>query len=29
VLANCGHSPHRDQGDAVIRAIVDFISRVT
>jgi pimeloyl-ACP methyl ester carboxylesterase len=29
VLPNCGHSPHRDQRDAVIRAIVDFISRVT
>ena len=26
-LAHCGHSPHRDQPDAVIRAAVDFVSR--
>jgi len=26
-LAACGHSPHRDQPDAVIRAAVEFVSR--
>jgi pimeloyl-ACP methyl ester carboxylesterase len=26
VLADCGHSPHRDQEAAVIEAIVDFVS---
>lgn len=25
-LADCGHSPHRDQTDAVIRATVDFVA---
>jgi pimeloyl-ACP methyl ester carboxylesterase len=25
-LAACGHSPHRDQGDAVLRATVDFLT---
>lgn len=29
MLAQCGHSPHRDQRDATTRAIVDFITRVT
>ncbi|HEV2548937.1 MAG TPA: alpha/beta hydrolase [Stellaceae bacterium] len=28
VLANCGHSPHRDQEPAVLRAMTDFIRRV-
>jgi pimeloyl-ACP methyl ester carboxylesterase len=27
VLANCGHSPHRDAPDALTRATTDFISR--
>lgn len=26
-LAKCGHSPHRDQPEAVIRAAVEFVSR--
>jgi pimeloyl-ACP methyl ester carboxylesterase len=28
VLKNCGHSPHRDQEDAVLAAMADFIQRV-
>ena len=27
VLANCGHSPHRDQPEALTRAVIDFIAR--
>jgi pimeloyl-ACP methyl ester carboxylesterase len=27
VLSNCGHSPHRDQPDALTRAVSDFIGR--
>jgi pimeloyl-ACP methyl ester carboxylesterase len=27
VLANCGHSPHRDAPDALTRGTTDFISR--
>ncbi|MGE5168943.1 MAG: alpha/beta fold hydrolase [Rudaea sp.] len=27
VLANCGHSPHRDQPEALTRVVVDFILR--
>jgi pimeloyl-ACP methyl ester carboxylesterase len=27
VLANCGHSPHRDQEQAVLTAMADFIAR--
>ena len=27
VLAKCGHSPHRDQPDALTRIVVDFILR--
>jgi pimeloyl-ACP methyl ester carboxylesterase len=26
-LADCAHSPHRDQPDAVIAATVDFLAR--
>jgi pimeloyl-ACP methyl ester carboxylesterase len=26
-IRDCGHSPHRDQPDAVIRAAVEFVSR--
>lgn len=26
-LPGCGHSPHRDQPDALIRSVVDFVSR--
>jgi pimeloyl-ACP methyl ester carboxylesterase len=26
-IASCGHSPHRDQPEAVIRAAVEFVSR--
>ena len=26
-LAHCGHSPHRDQPDALVRAVTGFISR--
>lgn len=29
VLAKCGHSPHRDQPDAVLHAIGDFVHSVT
>ena len=25
-LADCGHSPHRDQGEAVIAAVADFMA---
>ena len=25
MLANCGHSPHRDQPEAVLEAIAEFI----
>jgi pimeloyl-ACP methyl ester carboxylesterase len=28
VLKNCGHSPHRDQEQAVLAAMADFIARV-
>jgi pimeloyl-ACP methyl ester carboxylesterase len=28
-LDACGHSPHRDQPDAVIDAIVRFVDRIT
>ena len=28
-LADCRHSPHRDQPDAVIDAIVRFVDRLT
>lgn len=27
LLADCGHSPHRDQGDAVLQAMTDFLRR--
>jgi pimeloyl-ACP methyl ester carboxylesterase len=27
VLAHCGHSPQRDQPEALTRAVVDFIAR--
>jgi len=27
VLGNCGHSPHRDQPEALTRAVTDFITR--
>jgi pimeloyl-ACP methyl ester carboxylesterase len=27
VLQDCGHSPHRDQPDALMRAVTDFIGR--
>jgi len=27
VLANCGHSPHRDQEAALTKAVTDFIAR--
>jgi pimeloyl-ACP methyl ester carboxylesterase len=27
VLADCGHSPHRDQPEALTRAVADFIAR--
>jgi pimeloyl-ACP methyl ester carboxylesterase len=27
VLDACGHSPHRDQPDTLLRAVTDFISR--
>jgi pimeloyl-ACP methyl ester carboxylesterase len=27
VLDGCGHSPHREQPDALARAVTDFISR--
>jgi pimeloyl-ACP methyl ester carboxylesterase len=27
VLEGCGHSPHRDEPDALARAVIDFISR--
>ncbi len=29
VLAKCGHSPHRDQPEALTRIVVDFVSRHT
>jgi pimeloyl-ACP methyl ester carboxylesterase len=28
VLANCGHSPHRDQEQAVLEAMAEFIARM-
>jgi pimeloyl-ACP methyl ester carboxylesterase len=28
VLANCKHSPHRDQEAAVLRAMMDFVARI-
>jgi pimeloyl-ACP methyl ester carboxylesterase len=28
ILANCGHSPHRDQPAAVATAVADFIARL-
>jgi len=28
-LADCGHSPHRDQPDATLAAIVSFVSAVS
>lgn len=28
VLDSCGHTPHRDQGDVVLQAMVDFLRRV-
>ncbi|MGL1835046.1 alpha/beta fold hydrolase [Rhodocyclaceae bacterium SMB388] len=28
-LADCRHSPHRDQSDAVIASVVDFVNRIT
>lgn len=28
VLAKCGHSPHRDQREATLRAIADFVRRL-
>ena len=27
-LANCGHSPHRDQEQAVLEAMAEFIARM-
>ena len=29
ILANCGHSPHRDQREAVLAAVADFLRRVS
>ena len=28
-LADCRHSPHRDQPDAVLEALVRFVDRLT
>jgi hypothetical protein len=27
VLARCGHAPHRDQREAVLRLMTDFLAR--
>ena len=28
-LSQCGHSPHRDQRGKVLKAVVDFVLRIT